>query len=136
MTETACWEGRYKTEEILEVGCPRCGVLPGQFCDRDGERLRGRAAELRSQGTPPSHQERMWIRQGHTVADLGRLRARSQPVRYDRPRPRPPAAAGRDSRPRCDCGRLAMPVCGVTRGGRDFTGWGCPARACGFAASR
>jgi hypothetical protein len=120
--ETVHWGGRYKTEEIMEVGCPKCGARPHEFCARRGSTL-----------TPRSHQERMWLRQGHDPKEFARLRARVRPGSYRKPSRRlPPAGGSRDYRLRCDCGLIAMPIRGVTRGGRDFTGWGCPAWACGY----
>jgi hypothetical protein len=132
VTETAHWQGRYKTEEILEVGCPRCGSLPHRFCDRSGDRLTRRGEMLRRQGIPPSHQERMWLRQGHDLAELAGLRVAIRPGRYAESRTSPvPAAGGAE----CDCGLAAMPVRGV-RSGREFTGWACPAGACSFSKHR
>ena len=59
------WQSRFKCEQILEVGCPRCGAKPHKWCDRNGDRLSKHGRALLKAGTPPSHQERMWTRQGH-----------------------------------------------------------------------
>jgi hypothetical protein len=75
----------------------------------------------------------MWLRQGHDPGEFPRLRARVRPGSYRKPARRLPMAGGSpDRRLRCDCGLIAMPVRGVTPRGRDFTGWRCPARACGY----
>lgn len=72
---------RFKTEQILEVSCPKCGAGHGQWCDRSRDRLKRRGAALRAQGTPPSHQERMWARQGHDESEFPALLARQQKFR-------------------------------------------------------
>ena len=72
----------FRTEEILDVACPRCGAAPGKFCDRKGERLSAGGRRLRAEGTPPSHQERMWLRQGHDPADFDSLRGKQKPGEY------------------------------------------------------
>ena len=73
------WQGRVKCEQILEVGCPKCGAKPHAWCDRAGERLSKHGQALRKAGTPPSHQERMWVRQGHAEHELPGLVARQRP---------------------------------------------------------
>jgi hypothetical protein len=88
------WPGRYKCEQILEVACPKCGARPHQWCDRTGEKLTRRGTEQRNAGTPPSHTERMWSRQGHEPHEFPGLLARQKPGRWDEPAPprRPPRA--------------------------------------------
>jgi hypothetical protein len=76
------WSGRYRAEQILEVGCPRCGRPAGQFCNRDFDKLSRHGRELRAAGTPPSHQERMWLRQGHDPSEFDALRAGIKPGDY------------------------------------------------------
>ena len=73
------WQGRVKCEQILEVGCPKCGAKPHAWCDRSSERLSKHGQALRKAGTPPSHQERMWVRQGHAEHELPGLIARQRP---------------------------------------------------------
>ena len=73
------WQQRYKTEQILEVGCPKCGAAPHKWCVRDGEKLSRRGQSLTKAGTPPSHQERMWIRQGHAEHEIPGLIAKQHP---------------------------------------------------------
>ena len=70
---------RFRTEQILEVACPKCAAVPGRFCDRKGERLSAGGRRLRAEGSPPSHQERMWLRQGHDPAEFDALRGRQVP---------------------------------------------------------
>jgi hypothetical protein len=61
--------------QILEVGCPVCGAKPGEPCSRTGRSYRTRnggrwvtrTRALRDGEIPPSHQQRMWLRQGHTL---------------------------------------------------------------------
>ena len=84
------WQGRVKCEEILEVGCPKCGAKPHAWCDRAGEKLSKQGQQLTKAGTPPSHQERMWVRQGHAEHELPGLRAK-QRTGWDEDKP----AAGR-----------------------------------------
>lgn len=71
-----------KVEQILEVDCPKCGARASTFCDRTGDKLRGQGKWLASQGMPPSHTERMWLRQGHDPLDFGELRQGLKPGRY------------------------------------------------------
>jgi hypothetical protein len=73
---------RYKTEEILEVVCPSCGAAAHCWCDRSADRLTGAGRRLRAQGTPPSHTERMWLRQGHDPVEFPALRAGLKPGEY------------------------------------------------------
>lgn len=73
------WQSRFKTEQILEVSCPKCGAAPHAWCDRTGDKLSKRGAALARAGTPPSHQERMWVRQGHAVHEFPGLLARQVP---------------------------------------------------------
>ena len=49
------WQQRYKCEQILEVGCPRCGALPHKWCNRDGEQAQWRAggSQGRDAAEPP-----------------------------------------------------------------------------------
>ena len=73
------WTSRFKTEEILEVHCPKCHAKPQEWCDRDGEKLGRRARAMARAGTPPSHQERMWLRQGHEEREFPALLAKQKP---------------------------------------------------------
>jgi hypothetical protein len=73
------WTSRFRTEEILEVECPKCGALPHKWCNREGEKLGRRARAMLKAGTPPSHQERMWLRQGHDEREFPALLARQRP---------------------------------------------------------
>ena len=77
--EQGVWQQRYKTEQLLEVGCPKCGAKPGQWCDRAADKLSKRGTQLRKAGTPPSHQERMWVRQGHAEHEFPGLLAKQRP---------------------------------------------------------
>ncbi len=73
------WQQRYKVEQILEVRCPECGAKPHQWCDRSGDKLSRRGRALERAGTPPSHQQRMWLRQGHAEHEFPALLARQRP---------------------------------------------------------
>jgi len=55
-------------EQIREITCPRCHAGPGEHCRRRGRHGR--------QGR--SHQERMWLRQGHDKSAFPALRARQR----------------------------------------------------------
>ena len=90
------WQGRVKCEEILEVGCPDCGAKPGQWCDRTGDKLSRQGQQLAKAGTPPSHQDRMWIRQGHAEHELPGLRAKQRPG-WDEDKPGSGKPAGRSA---------------------------------------
>ena len=80
MEETGeLWQQRYKTEQILEVGCPKCSAPPHKWCDRADEKLSKQGMALLKAGTPPSHQERMWIRQGHAEHEFPALLAKQRP---------------------------------------------------------
>jgi len=80
MTENSeHWQSRFKCEQILEVGCPKCGARPHQWCDRGTEKLSRRGQALAKAGTPPSHQERMWTRQGHAEHEFPGLLAKQKP---------------------------------------------------------
>jgi hypothetical protein len=103
------WTGRYKVEDIMEVGCPKCGARPHKWCDRSGDKLSRRGKELLAAGTPPHHQERMWIRQGHLVAEFPSLLARQRPGRWDESAPRPGKSAPRRPNGRAD--RAARRAC-------------------------
>jgi hypothetical protein len=99
------WQGRVKVEQILEVHCPKCGARPHQWCDRAGDRLSKRGKALAGAGTPPSHTERMWKRQGHEEHEFPALRAKQKPGQWDEPAPGKRAA--RDPAPRGGCGPCA-----------------------------
>lgn len=86
------YRGRFRTEQILEVACPVCAAAPGRFCDRKGDRLSRQGKALAASGTPPSHTERMWLRQGHAEDEFPALRAGIKPGNYP--------AKGRDRRER------------------------------------
>jgi hypothetical protein len=73
------FQNRYKTEQILEVNCPRCGALPQEWCHRDAEKLSRYGKARMKAGVPPSHQERMWLRQGHDEREFPALLARQRP---------------------------------------------------------
>jgi endogenous inhibitor of DNA gyrase (YacG/DUF329 family) len=73
------FQNRYKFEEILGVECPKCGAKPQEWCDRSGDKLGRRARAMLRAGTPPSHQERMWSRQGHDESEFPALLARQKP---------------------------------------------------------
>ena len=77
------WQGRVKCEQILEVGCPKCGAKPHQWCVRDGDKLSKQGRQLLKAGTPPSHQERMWTRQGHAPHEFPALLAKQRPGCWD-----------------------------------------------------
>lgn len=77
------WQSRFKCEQLLEVGCPRCGAKPHAWCDRGGDKLSKRGHQLLKAGTPPSHQERMWTRQGHAEHEFPALLAKQRPGRWD-----------------------------------------------------
>ena len=98
MTETGeLWQQRYKTEQILEVGCPKCSAPPHKWCDRDGDKLSKHGRALLKAGTPPSHQERMWTRQGHAPHEFPGLLAKQRPGCWDEAMKRtgrPPAVRG------------------------------------------
>ena len=84
MEETGeLWQQRYKCEQILEVGCPRCGAPPHKWCNRDGDNLSKHGMALLKAGTPPSHQERMWTRQGHAEHEFPALLAKQRPGCWD-----------------------------------------------------
>jgi hypothetical protein len=84
MEETGeLWQQRYKTEQILEVDCPRCGARPHKWCDRAGDKLSKLGQRLLKAGTPPSHQERMWTRQGHAEHEFPALLAKQRPGCWD-----------------------------------------------------
>ena len=85
---TGHWQARPKTEQILEVSCPKCGAKPHEWCDRAGDRLTPRGQALRKEGTPPSHEERMWSRQGHEPTKFPVLKAKQRPGRWDESKPR------------------------------------------------
>jgi len=97
------WQSRFKCEQILEVACPKCGAASHKWCDRAGEKLSKHGQALRKAGTPPSHQERMWSRQGHAEHEFPALLARQRPGLWDEPPPRTvPAVAA--AFVRTDCG--------------------------------
>jgi endogenous inhibitor of DNA gyrase (YacG/DUF329 family) len=75
----AAFQRRYRIEQLLEVSCPKCGARPQDWCDRTDGELSQRGRELLRAGTPPSHQERMWARQGHDERELPVLLARQRP---------------------------------------------------------
>ena len=79
------WQSRFKCEQILEVGCPKCSARPHEWCDRDGDRLSRQGRALLKAGTPPSHQERMWTRQGHAEHEFPGLLAKQRPGCWDGP---------------------------------------------------
>lgn len=84
------WQSRFKCEQILEVGCPKCGALPHKWCDRSADKLSGEGRRLLKAGTPPSHQERMWTRQGHAPHEFPGLLAKQRPG-WDEDKPGKPA---------------------------------------------
>jgi len=96
MEDSEHWQGRVKCEEILEVSCPKCGAKPHAWCDRTGDKLNKHGQALLKAGTPPSHQERMWIRQGHAEHELPGLRAKQRPG-WDEDKPGPGKPAGRSA---------------------------------------
>ena len=96
------WQQRYKCEEILEVSCPKCGAEPHKWCDRADEKLSKRGRALLGSGTPPSHQERMWRRQGHADHEFAALLAKQRPGLWDESVPRSGKPASRPS-PRGGC---------------------------------
>lgn len=60
-------------EQILEMWCLVCLAPPGSGRLRKTSEFCGlRDRILAVQGTPPSHMERMWLRQGHDPAGPGR----------------------------------------------------------------
>ncbi len=77
------WQSRFKCEQILEVGCPKCSAPPHKWCDRDGDKLSKQGRALLKAGTPPSHQERMWTRQGHAPHEFPALLAKQRPGGWD-----------------------------------------------------
>lgn len=66
------WSNRPTTEQVMEVWCLVCQAPPGQFCDRSRDWTPSTPDELAkaAAGTPPSHIERLWLRQGHDPAGL------------------------------------------------------------------
>ena len=94
------WQQRYKTEQILEVGCPRCDARPHQWCDRDGDKLSKQGTVKAKAGTPPSHQERLWTRQGHAEHELPGLTAKQRPG-WDEGMPRTGKPGTAAARGRC-----------------------------------
>lgn len=69
-------QNRPRIEDILEVRCPVCLVPPTAFCRRAVREFRASTDKaLAAAGTPPSHIERLWLRQGHGPADFPALRA-------------------------------------------------------------
>lgn len=72
----------FRAEQILEVPCPKCGAGAHQFCNRRRDKLSRQGKALAAAGTPPSHQERMWLRQGHSEEEFPALRAGIQPGDY------------------------------------------------------
>jgi hypothetical protein len=59
----------FTVEQILEVWCLVCLAPPGQWCRREMSEFRSlRDRVLAAQGTPRSHMERLWLRQGHDPA--------------------------------------------------------------------
>ena len=102
MDETdAAWQQRYKCEQILEVGCPRCGAKPHKWCDRAGDKLSKFGQRLLKAGTPPSHQERMWVRQGHAEHEFPALLAKQRPGCWDEAMKRTGKPAARAARGGC-----------------------------------
>ena len=74
-------DSRPEKEQILEVACPVCGAAQMAWCDRSGDRgylSTARGRRMAAEGTPASHQERKWIRQGHDPAEFPVLREREQ----------------------------------------------------------
>ena len=99
MEETGeLWNQRYKTEQLLEVRCPKCGAGPQKWCDRTADELSKHGRALLKAGTPPSHQERLWTRQGHAEHELPGLLARQRPgwdeTAPGKGKPRPVARGG------------------------------------------
>jgi hypothetical protein len=95
------WPSRFKTEQLLEVGCPKCDASPGRWCNRAGDKLSKQGMALLKAGTPPSHQERMWTRQGHAPHEFPALLAKQRPGLWDesmtpagKPSSRPAARGG------------------------------------------
>ena len=95
------WPSRFKTEQLLEVGCPKCDASPGRWCNRAGDKLSKQGMALLKAGTPPSHQERMWTRQGHALHEFPALLAKQRPGLWDegmtpagKPPSRPAARGG------------------------------------------
>lgn len=80
-TSEPAFARRFRTEEILEVHCPKCGARPHDFCNRDQDRLSAVGRSLRSRGTPPSHTERLWLRQGHDPSEFAAMRAKIRPFK-------------------------------------------------------
>ena len=99
------WQSRFKCEQILEVGCPRCGAKPHAWCDRAADKLSKRGHQLLKAGTPPSHQERMWTRQGHAEREFPALLAKQRPGCWDEGMPR----TGKPSRPAVASGEEFVP---------------------------
>jgi hypothetical protein len=110
------WQSRFKAEEILEVGCPKCGAKPHQWCDRAADKLSKRGQELRKAGTPPSHTERMWIRQGHAEHEFPALLARQRPG-WDESAPKPGKPARRPGAP---AARSGCTPCAAERKFREW----------------
>jgi hypothetical protein len=103
------WQQRYKVEQLTEVSCPKCGARPGEWCDRGGERLSKHGQSLRKAGTPPSHQERMWTRQGHAEHEFPGLLAKQRPGLWDETVVRPGKPAAHSG------GRVGCGPCGRER---------------------
>lgn len=75
------FDSRPTAEQILEVDCLKCGALAGRWCDRSGDRgylSTARGRRMAAEGTPASHQERKWTRQGHDPAEFAGLRERER----------------------------------------------------------
>lgn len=76
----------YSTERIMEVACPRCHAAPHKFCNRQGDWLNDYGRAMLAKGQPPSHQERMWARQGHDPSEFRRMRRRIKPGEFPQKR--------------------------------------------------
>jgi hypothetical protein len=97
------FQNRYKTEQILQVECPKCHAGPQEWCDRSADKLSRRGKALRNAGTPPSHQERMWSRQGHDESEFPALLARQKPGWEDGNMSRSGKSSSRHPGPRGGC---------------------------------
>lgn len=71
------WHSRPKVEDILCYPCPTCDAAPQQWCSRVlGKDLKptGRNKLRMASGEAPSHDERMWLAQGHDPSGFAALR--------------------------------------------------------------
>lgn len=119
-------------EDIQAHECPRCGAAPGVVCDRSKDKLpRERRDAIQVSGR--SHQQRLWVAQGHDPADFGRLVRREAAGRNGRPHP-PMAVPASRTVEQIAVGLVACPRHGAPKRAECPCGGACRDRV-GLAAS-